>query len=194
MNTPSSSDPSALPDAKAEAEALAMAYLARRKARPAIAPAPAFSRPMSAVLRPLLKQAGPSLRMLARRWPDIVGPALAKVCEPAKLTHAKSGHVLTLRAVPAAAILLQHQIGTILERVNLLGAGKVVTLKIIQGPLSPAARLALPTRSSPAAPLTAAEEERLQAGLERIRDPHLRASLEALGRAVQGSGPRARGS
>jgi hypothetical protein len=193
MDAPAPSE-QPLPNARAEAEARAMAYLARRKARPQISPAPPISRPLSSLLRPLLKQAGPSIRMLAQRWPDIVGPALARVCEPVKLTRGKAGASLTLRAVPAAAILLQHQTGTLLERVNLLGGGKVVTIKIVQGPLTPAARRALPVRASAPLPLTAAEEETLQAGLSKIKDPNLRASLEALGRAVHGSSKRSKGS
>jgi hypothetical protein len=45
--------------------------------------------------------------------------------------------VLTLKCEPGAAVLLQHQTRTLIERLNsYLGAGRVARLKLVPGPLT----------------------------------------------------------
>jgi hypothetical protein len=86
-------------------------------------------------------------------------------------------------AGPSAA-LIQHQAHEILARVNLfLGADAVQKLRIVQGPLRPAADGA-PAPRRRAMPLDAAKEAELAASLAEAPEGPLKAALTRLGRAV----------
>lgn len=94
---------------------------------------------------------------------------------------------MTLRCRGSAAIEVQHQIPTILARLNTFqGREAVSRIKITQGDL-PVVKRRAPPRPRPLAPEAAA---RLDAALAGINDPGLRGALGRLGAAVMGrAGP-----
>jgi hypothetical protein len=146
---------------------------------------------------------------LKSRWPEIVGEAMARLCEPVKLIKASphasktaparartrqpessmpprlasSGGVLEIRCEGVYAPLLQHQSELILSRVNLfLGAGSVGRIRIVQGQIEAPKTAAKPATN--AKPLGAEAELSLQQSLEDIADPKLKLALTRLGREV----------
>lgn len=122
---------------------------------------------------------------LGARWADIVGQETARVTEPVKLRRGRGeeGGVLEVRVSGAAAVIIQHRVGEIIDRVNLfLGAGAVDRLRLVQGPLTrrppgPRARLK-------AAPLDAAAEASLLEMFSAWPEDRLRGALSRLGRGV----------
>ncbi|HEX3944282.1 MAG TPA: DUF721 domain-containing protein [Rhizomicrobium sp.] len=74
---------------------------------------------------------------LVLRWPEIVSPEVARLCQPVKLSEGAAGGVLTLKTEPAAAVFLHHESRALLERINRwLGREAVVRLRFVQGPLA----------------------------------------------------------
>jgi hypothetical protein len=74
---------------------------------------------------------------LVTRWADIVGPEVARICQPVKLSEGASGGVLTLKAEPGASLFLQHESRLLCEKINAyLGHSAVVRLRFVQGPLA----------------------------------------------------------
>jgi hypothetical protein len=163
---------------KLEEEA-ALARLAEARAVPVRRSAPPISQALTRALGPILKQAGPAPGTLAARWPEIVGERLAKVTEPIRVTPAKGGAILTIRAPSAAAPMIQHARDHIIERVNLTGAAKIRDLKIVQT-TAPADRKP-PARPRP---LTREEQASLKQDLGAIETPAVRNALAHLGEAV----------
>lgn len=165
--------------------------LAERRTRPAIKPPPPAGRQLTKVLKELEAKFGPGAGPLGARWPEIVGETLARRSEPVRLTAGRGGQggSLEIRVDGPAAALIQHQAPDILSRVNLyLGHEAVAKLRIVQGPVrrtaaqGPAA--AAKARKRASAPLDAAQEAALTAGLAEAPDGPLKASLTRLGRAV----------
>ncbi len=158
------------------AEARAAQALSAQRGRGPIAAAPAANKAVTAVLRPLLKDAGLGLSELKRRWPELVGDSFARTC-PEKL----AGGVLTLTVPGALAPFMQQQIPLLIERLRLAGA-KVKTIRIEQ-------RTVAVKRGSNVRPLkralTAAEETALAQALDPVGDPGLKSALMRLGRAVK---------
>jgi len=130
---------------------------------------------------------------LLHDWPDVVGPQIAAVCQPRRLSfpnrERRSDGTLTLRVAPGQAVLLQHIEPQIRERVNgYLGYAAVARLRLQPGALGK------PLQAPPPPPrrvLTPEAERRLKAKTDNIDDPELRAALDRLGRAVMGQ-PRKR--
>jgi hypothetical protein len=120
-------------------------------------------------------------------WAEIVGPELARACEPERLkwprraeeeaSGARSGATLMLRVEPARALDVQYRAAQLIERINgYFGYRAVTELRILQAPIL---RKAAP-RPLPAAKPVA---DRLpQVG--PIEDAGLREALERLGRSV----------
>lgn len=123
----------------------------------------------------------PAIRMLQARWREIAGEQLWKFCRPEKLSGGKDGRVLTLRVLPQAAPMVQHQSETIRQRVSVAAGGDVTAIKLVQGALkagnAPKAR-----RTS--RPLTSKERADLEASTASIEDARLRAAIVALGAAM----------
>jgi hypothetical protein len=89
--------------------------------------------------------------------------------------------VLVLRVEGPRAILVQHEAGQIIERVNaFLGYAAIGQMRIVQGPVT-AAR---PAEKPVARSLRPAEETRLAAAVSRVADDDLRQALARLGRGV----------
>jgi hypothetical protein len=67
---------------------------------------------------------------LVLRWTDIAGAELARLCQPLKL----NGEILTLKALPGAALFLAHEKRALMERINAyLGRPAVSQIRFVQG-------------------------------------------------------------
>ena len=122
---------------------------------------------------------------IVSRWPEIVGERYAGVSQPESLRFphgSKQDGVLTLTVRGAHAVIMQHIVPEITERVNrFFGYPAVAQVRIRQGEVDkPAARKAPP--SIRAVPVE------LGAGLKAIADPELKAVLESLAAGVAASG------
>jgi hypothetical protein len=156
-------------------EARAAELLSANRGRAPIQPAPAAGKVAAAFLRPLLPERGLGLTELKRRWREIAGDGVAKVCGPEKL----AAGVLTIRAPSAVAPFLQHQAPLILDRLKLAGAS-VKSIKIEQGaPVRAPANVARIRRK-----LSPAEEKALAQAVDHIEDRTLQSALLRLSRAV----------
>jgi hypothetical protein len=165
----------------------ALLILGRTRTRPAPRPPPPAARMIAPALREFDKKFGQGPGALQARWREIVGEPIARRTEPVKVIKGRAGQpsTLELRVDGPAAALIQHQAAEIVARVNLfLGADTIGRLRIIQGPLRPAA--AAPARPQPRrpAPLDAAREAELARGLAAQPDGPLKAALQELGRSV----------
>ncbi len=99
---------------------------------------------LPALVRPAFRRRSPASAQLMTDWPAIVGPALAAVTEPRRL----SGTTLTLACAGPVAMELQHMTGELLSRINgHLGRVAVERLRFTQDTVSralpPAAATAL---------------------------------------------------
>ena len=119
---------------------------------------------------------------IVSRWPEIVGPRYATVTAPESIRFPhgrKSQGVLNLTVEGAHAVMLQHVVPTIIERVNrFFGYPAVERITLRQGRVSPPAGPAAP--AAPLPPLSAD----LGDSLREIGDPELRAVLESLARGL----------
>jgi hypothetical protein len=124
----------------------------------------------------------PPIQVLKARWREIAGEQLYKFCRPERLSGGKDGRVLTLRVLPQAAPMVQHQSETIRQRVSVAAGGDVVSIKLVQGPLT--------TSEAPQKlrrvirPLTPKERAELEASTAGIQDKRLREAIVALGAAM----------
>lgn len=121
------------------------------------------------------------------RWPEIVGPAHARVCQPESIRFPpgeKSGGILQLVVVPAHAPLISHVIPEIVERVNrFFGYSAVARVKLRQGAVkAPPAQ-----KAGTAPPSLRPIPVELGESLRDIGDPELRAVLESLARSLGGN-------
>jgi hypothetical protein len=129
----------------------------------------------------------PPLKLLQARWKEIAGGQIYRFSHPEKISATKDGRILTLRVVPQAAPLVQHQSETIRQRVSVAAGGDITAIRIVQGPISRGAETV--TYRPRARPLTPAEAEIVETGARRIDNPRLRAAIVALGKAVLSADP-----
>jgi hypothetical protein len=139
------------------------------------------------VTKQVLKKHGGAYAAIIAEWNSIVGPALADVSLPEKLTAAGSAHgaagSLTVRVAGAAATEFQHMAPQIIERINIfLGFPAVTRLKLVQGPLPGRQQ----PRRPPPRPVPAAVRADIEAQTAGIEDPALRNALTRLGEAIAG--------
>ena len=123
----------------------------------------------------------PAIKMLQTRWREIAGDQLYKYCRPERLSGGKDGRVLTLRVLPQAAPMVQHQSETIRQRVSVAAGGDITSIKLVQGPLK-TGETPKPRRAP--RPLTPKERADLEASTASIKDDRLRAAIVALGAAM----------
>ncbi|MGF1609338.1 MAG: DUF721 domain-containing protein, partial [Kiloniellales bacterium] len=123
----------------------------------------ALGETLAAVTRPALGRRGLAAGGLLHDWQAIVGPEIAAVSLPLRLSFPhrdrRAEGTLNLRVAPGYGVLLQHVEPQIRERVNgYLGYNAVARLRLQQGPLSG------PRRPPPSAPrsLPPAAEARLK--------------------------------
>lgn len=162
-------------------EARARVRLRYQRAR-AVRPLPkTLGAAVTGVARKTLPEKGPAIGRLKLQWAEIVGASIARVCEPEKIGAGNKGRVLTIKCIPAASTMIQHQSDLIRQRVSVSLGGDVREIRIKQGPLT---RTPLPKPSKPKRPLTGDEREALLASVETIEDTALRKAVLALGEAV----------
>ena len=135
-------------------------------------------RPIAAVVpvvtRNAFNRAAPGVAQLMEAWAGIVGPALADVTTPRRLSQG----TMTIGCSGPVAMELQHLSTEVLVRINqYLGSQAVRRLRFVQIPTVRA-----PPRLRPR-PTEAAELAASEAVLQLAEGP-LRTALTALGRAV----------
>jgi hypothetical protein len=165
----------------------ALRILSIKRTRPLRRPPPPAGRGLSKLIKDLDERFGQGPGALQARWKEIVGEQIARRTEPIKLVKGRNGapSSLEIRVAGPAAALIQHQAPEILARVNLfLGADAVTRLRIVQGPLRPAAAAETTPKRRRLAPLDAAQEAELARSLDAAPDGPLKAALTALGRGV----------
>jgi hypothetical protein len=164
----------------------AAAILAAKRTRPTRRPPPPPRASLGSIIKALDARFGEGVGGLVARWREIVGEPLARASEPSRLIRSRSGgSSLEIRVDGPAAALVQHQAPQILERANLfLGAGAVVRLRIVQGPVHPRTGARSPPRSRRQRPLDAAQEAALETSLASLEKDDLRRALLRLGRHV----------
>ncbi len=158
----------------------------RRYERPRGGPARSISELMPEIGRTAFRRFGFVQSSVVTRWPEIVGPAHARVCAPEAIRFPpgeKSEGILQLVVVPAHAPLIQHVIPEIMERVNrFFGYKAVAKVKLRQGEVkAPPA-----SEPKPAPPSLKPVPIELGESLRDIGDPELRAVLESLARSMGG--------
>ena len=140
-------------------------------------------RPIGALIprltRPAFRRKSPAGAQLMADWPSVIGPALAGVTTPQKLSHG----TLTLACSGPTAMELTHLAPQIIQRINAhLGRQAVERLRFVQH--RPATLRPTPPKPKPAAPLP----PRIQASLEEVADEGLREALARLARGVYRNG------
>lgn len=168
-------------------EQAAIARLEAVKTRKRWSPASPLHRAMQKAIAPLIREFGPALGSLEARWPEIVGPQIAKLCQPARLVPSKTGHTLFLRAPSAASTAIQHAADTIIDRVEIATGAKIKSIKIDQ---TAAPRKARPAGAkSEQRQLSSQERKDIVDALASINSPVVRNALTELGEAVAASHP-----
>lgn len=82
-----------------------------------------------ALVRPAFRKRSPAAAQIMTDWTAIVGPALAAVTAPRRLT----GDTLTLACAGPVAMELQHMAGELIARINgHLGKPAVTRLRFVQ--------------------------------------------------------------
>ena len=145
------------------------------------------ARLLGGILDPAARRRGFAEASLLADWATIVGPAIARRCQPVRVDHApgrRSAGTLLLQANGAAALEIQHAAPQLLERINAyFGHRAIRQLRLVQMPLPP-----VPAPPPPRLRAVSAEEEaRLATGVATVADDGLRAALLGLGRTMSGS-------
>lgn len=144
-------------------------------------------------LTPACRKRGFAAADLVMAWPDVVGARYAETTQPETLRwprHDEDDYApatLVVRCEGHVALLFQHDIPQVLERINrFLGWRAVDRIRVVQRPLVHRDR----PKPRSVAPLSKADEEALTIALSDIEAPRLRDALERLGRAAMTVGER----
>jgi hypothetical protein len=130
---------------------------------------------MPSLTRPAFRRRAPATAQVLADWAAIVGPAIAAVTTPRRL----SAGTLTIACAGPIAMELQHLVSELLARINAhLGSQAVTGLRFVQTIGAPATPLSPPTRPDPDL------DGRVEAATASVPDGELRAALVALGRVV----------
>ncbi len=149
------------------------------------------AQPLSAlvgrVISPVARKRGFAAADLIAAWTEVVGGELAECTRPEKIVwprgeaNSELPGVLTLRVDGPRAVIVQHQIGQIVERVNaFFGYAAVGQVRLVQAPLG---RSAKPARREERR-LAPEDEARLKSAINGVEDQSLREALDRLGRGV----------
>jgi hypothetical protein len=127
-----------------------------------------------AIARAAFRRRAPGTAQVLADWPNIVGPALAAVTIPRRL----SAGTLTITCSGPIAMELQHLSGELIQRINTALGGRAVT----------ALRFSQVTQAAPAPPpapqVDPEAARRAESAVEGLPDDGLRTALAALGRTV----------
>lgn len=136
---------------------------------------------MPAVGGTRFKQFGFAQGALVARWPEIVGAAYARHSRPEALKFArgeKTAGTLEIAITGALAPMMRHVEPQIIERVNrVLGHGAVARVRLRHADIEPGP--ALPVQRG-----AVVLSDETKSTLREIADPQLRATLEALAKAM----------
>ena len=137
------------------------------------------------VLDPVTARRGFATADLVAAWPEIVGRRIAEGTRPQKIVWPRGddtgmdGGVLHLAVDGPRAVLIQHEVDQIVERVNaFLGYAAVARVRLIQAPVAGPAETPAPR------PLDPEGEARLSDAVAGVEDDGLRDALARLGRGV----------
>jgi hypothetical protein len=160
----------------------------KRQARP-------VSELAALVLEPVIaRRAGMKIDLLAG-WSQIAGPMHADYTRPEKIIWPRQRGdddpyepgVLVVACDGARAVLFQHELSQVLERLNIFfGFNAVARIRIVQKPVVQIA----PRRSHGLPPIDAASARRIEQIVQGVEDEKLRKSLAELGRGVIGKARR----
>ena len=144
---------------------------------------PAAPMPLGSLIpsltRPAFRRKSPSGAQLMADWAQVVGPSLAAVTSPLRLTAG----TLTLACAGPVAMELQHLAPELMGRINgHLGRVAVERLRFVQQ--APASTRPLPLRR----PREAAIPGKVQQKLGALPEGELRQALENLARGVYRKG------
>ncbi|HVZ14357.1 MAG TPA: DciA family protein [Bauldia sp.] len=139
------------------------------------------------VIDPVTRQRGFAATELLAAWPEIVGARYADCTRPERIVWPKGEEMegapalLVLRVDGPRAVLIQHEAGQIVERINaFMGYAAIGHLRILQAPVRAVARAATPAEPA----LDQPGERKLQETVAAMPPGPLKTSLEALGRHV----------
>ena len=180
MTTPERRLTDAEHDALEEREALRK--LRFRRAKAIRANHSALSKTVFKEVVPQLKEKGSSVSALEANWSEIVGPRLAGLTRPVRIARGKAGRILIIEAPSAAAPMIQHQSGLILQRAQLGGGGNLKALKVQQ--TQTPAQKTKKNKHRERRDLSAEERAHLEQNLSEIESPTLRKALTKLGEAI----------
>ena len=146
---------------------------------------------LARILKPAVRKRGLAGADLVMAWRDIAGPQFAECTMPDRIIWPKATIVddgrgsmpgtLVVRCAGPSAILLQHDLPLIVERVNaFLGWYAVNRIKIVQAPVQISGKPA--RRPPPDVPPEKQAEVRSQ--VAGVKDEKLREALAALGTSV----------
>jgi hypothetical protein len=125
------------------------------------------------VTRPAFRKRSPAGAQVLADWPGIVGPALAAVTSPLRL----SAGTLTLACSGPVAMELQHLAPELIGRINAqLGRATVERLRFVQQSVTPTGARPAPL-PRPAAPLPGEVRSRISSA---VPEGELREALENL--------------
>lgn len=129
------------------------------------------------LLHPEAKRRGLAEVRLLTDWAGIIGPEIAKRCQPIGLTR---DGLLHLDVSGSAALELQHNELQLVERINIFfGRPTVTRLRLRQAPRK---RRVLAERPAPPPPaLSSSDKEAITKNVETVADTDLRQALESLG-------------
>ncbi len=128
-----------------------------------------------AVTRPAFRRRSPAGAQVLADWPALVGPAIADVTRPLRLTQG----TLTIACAGPVAMELQHLAPELMRRINgAVGRATVERLRFVQQ--APARLRPAAAAAAPAAPIPQPVRDRLGA----VPAGDLREALENLARAV----------
>lgn len=97
--------------------------------------APSLGRLLPKAAAKILKRRGFAEARILGQWAEIVGPELARMATPERLTGRDAGRAGTLvvKAEGGAALALQHQLDMLIERINThCGEEAVARIRLVQ--------------------------------------------------------------
>jgi hypothetical protein len=140
---------------------------------------------VAGVLAPVSDRRSFALASLAAAWPELVGPRYADSTHPERIDWPRGGAAqaagtLRVRAQGPRAVLLQHELDQLVQRINaFFGHGAIDRIRLVQGAV-PRRRPALPAAKP------AVDETRLANAVADVGDDTLRQALARLGRGILG--------
>jgi hypothetical protein len=160
-----------------EIENLATSYLSVKRGKAQWAGPPSLARLTTRLLPQEERSGGVGIAQLQSRWKEIVGDKIATISSPDII----KGETLVIKVVAAAAPMMSMRSAEIIGLVRLAGASKVKKLSFVRAPLS---KPKTDTTKRPKRPLNAMEQRALDAKLELVETPELKAALKRLADAT----------